>query len=94
LNRLVKRVVGVAGFEPATPPTIAARMPRMVHAIRFALFIAFMLAGGGAIAADESAAWDALRADGYVALIRHTSAPVRRATRPTTSSTIARPSAT
>ena len=49
---------------------------RMVHAIQFALFIAFMLAGGAANAADDSAsAWTALRADGYVALIRHASAP-------------------
>jgi phosphohistidine phosphatase SixA len=48
----------------------------MVHAIQFALFIAFMLAGGAANAADDSAsAWTALRADGYVALIRHASAP-------------------
>jgi hypothetical protein len=48
----------------------------MVHAIRFSLFIAFMLASGAANAADDSAsAWNALRADGYVALIRHASAP-------------------
>jgi hypothetical protein len=47
----------------------------MVHAIQFALFIAFMLASGAANAADESAAWNALRADGYVALIRHAAAP-------------------
>ena len=47
----------------------------MVHAIQFALFIAFVLASGAANAADESAAWNALRADGYVALIRHASAP-------------------
>jgi phosphohistidine phosphatase SixA len=47
----------------------------MVHAIQFALFIAFMLASGAANAADESAAWNALRADGNVALIRHASAP-------------------
>jgi phosphohistidine phosphatase SixA len=47
----------------------------MVQAIQFALFIAFMLAIGAANATDESAAWNALRADGYVALIRHASAP-------------------
>ncbi|HEY6381262.1 MAG TPA: histidine phosphatase family protein [Pseudolabrys sp.] len=47
----------------------------MFRAIQFVLFVAFMLAGGAANAADESAAWDALRADGYVALIRHASAP-------------------
>ena len=48
----------------------------MVHAIKFALFIAFMLAGGAANAADDSAsAWTALRTDGHVALIRHASAP-------------------
>jgi phosphohistidine phosphatase SixA len=50
-------------------------MPRMVHAIQFVLFITLMLANGAANAADESAAWNALRADGYVALIRHASAP-------------------
>jgi len=65
----------MAGFEPATPLAIAARMPRMVHATQFVLFITFMLASGAANAADESAAWNALRADGYVALIRHASAP-------------------
>jgi len=47
----------------------------MVHATQFVLFITFMLASGAANAADESAAWNALRADGYVALIRHASAP-------------------
>ena len=47
----------------------------MVYAIQFGLFIAFMLASGAANSADESAAWNALRADGYVALIRHASAP-------------------
>src|SRR5262245_66013013 len=48
----------------------------MVNAIQFALFIGFMLASGAADAADDSAsAWTALRADGYVALIRHASAP-------------------
>ena len=47
----------------------------MVHAIRFALFIAFMLASGAANADDGTSAWTALRADGYVALIRHASAP-------------------
>src|SRR5262245_62433204 len=50
-------------------------MPRMVHAIQFVLFITFMLASGAADSAEESAAWNALRADGYVALIRHASAP-------------------
>jgi hypothetical protein len=57
------------------PLAITARMPRMVHAIQFVLFITLMLANGAANAADESAAWNALRADGYVALIRHASAP-------------------
>jgi phosphohistidine phosphatase SixA len=47
----------------------------MVHAIQLALFIAFMLTSCTVNAADESAAWNALRADGYVALIRHASAP-------------------
>ena len=48
----------------------------MVHAIKVALFIAFLLAGGGADAADDVAsAWAALRGDGHVALIRHASAP-------------------
>ena len=50
-------------------------MPRMVHAIQVALFIALVVASGAANAADENAAWNALRADGYVALIRHASAP-------------------
>src|SRR5262249_10412740 len=45
----------------------------MIHAT--ALFIALMLASGAASAADDSAAWDALHGDGYVALIRHASAP-------------------
>ena len=44
--------------------------------MRFALFIAFMLAAGSAVAADETApAWAALAGDGHVALIRHGSAP-------------------
>ncbi|MSO68222.1 MAG: histidine phosphatase family protein [Pseudolabrys sp.] len=44
--------------------------------MRFALFIAFMLAAGSADAADERArTWAALRGDGHVALIRHASAP-------------------
>src|SRR5215510_1812682 len=47
----------------------------MVHTIRLALFMALVLAGGSADAADESAAWAALRGDGHVALIRHASAP-------------------
>jgi phosphohistidine phosphatase SixA len=47
----------------------------MIHAIQFALFIAFMLASGAANADDSTSAWTALRADGYVALIRHASAP-------------------
>ena len=74
-RKLIKRLNPLAGFEPATHPAIAARMPRMVRAIQFALFIAFVLAIGAANATDESAAWNALRADGYVALIRHASAP-------------------
>jgi hypothetical protein len=49
---------------------------RMVHAIKVALFVAFLLAGGAADAADDVAsAWAALRGDGHVALIRHASAP-------------------
>src|SRR4029453_3296207 len=48
----------------------------MVNAIQFALFVGFMLASGAANAADDNAtAWNALRADGFVALIRHASAP-------------------
>lgn len=48
----------------------------MAHGIQFALFIAFMLASGSTNTADDStSAWIALRADGYVALIRHASAP-------------------
>jgi phosphohistidine phosphatase SixA len=47
----------------------------MVHAIRSALFMALALAGGSADAADDTAAWAALRGDGHVALIRHASAP-------------------
>ena len=48
----------------------------MVRTIKAALFIAFMLATGTAAAADDAArAWDALRGDGHVALIRHASAP-------------------
>lgn len=38
--------------------------------------IAFVFAAGSAAAADDAArAWDALRGDGHVALIRHASAP-------------------
>jgi len=48
----------------------------MSRATQFALFVAFVLAAGTAHAADEAArAWDALRGDGHVALIRHASAP-------------------
>src|SRR5262245_58542484 len=47
----------------------------MVHAIRCALFMVLVLAGGSADAADDTAAWAALRGDGHVALIRHASAP-------------------
>jgi len=48
----------------------------MVNAVKVALFIAFLLAGGAANAADDVAsAWAALRGDGHVALIRHASAP-------------------
>jgi phosphohistidine phosphatase SixA len=46
-----------------------------MHAIQFALFVAFMLASGVANADDSTSVWTALRADGYVALIRHASAP-------------------
>jgi len=48
---------------------------RMIHAIQFMLFVAFVLANGTANADDSTFAWTALRADGYVALIRHASAP-------------------
>jgi hypothetical protein len=48
----------------------------MLRAIQAKLFIAFLLAAGTAGAADETArAWDALRGEGHVALIRHASAP-------------------
>jgi phosphohistidine phosphatase SixA len=48
----------------------------MVRTIKAALFIAFMLAAGTAATADDAArAWDALRGDGHVALIRHAAAP-------------------
>src|SRR5262245_41188288 len=48
----------------------------MLHLIQFALLITLTLASGAARADDDSAsAWTALRADGYVALIRHASAP-------------------
>jgi phosphohistidine phosphatase SixA len=47
----------------------------MVRAIRFALFMVLALAGSAADAADDAAAWAALRGDGHVALIRHASAP-------------------
>ena len=47
----------------------------MVRAIQSALFIALVLAGNAADAADDAAAWAALRGDGHVALIRHASAP-------------------
>jgi phosphohistidine phosphatase SixA len=51
-------------------------MDAMPRATPFALFIAFVLAAGTAHAADEAAgAWNALRGDGHVALIRHASAP-------------------
>jgi len=48
----------------------------MLAAIRFIPVIALMLAGAAALANDDTArAWSALRADGYVALVRHASAP-------------------
>src|SRR5262249_31819414 len=48
----------------------------MVHTIQFALLIAFVLIGGMAAAAEDTAlAWAALRGDGHVALIRHAPAP-------------------
>jgi hypothetical protein len=51
-------------------------MGAMSRAMQCALFIAFMLAAGAAQAADDAArAWEALRGDGHVALIRHASAP-------------------
>jgi len=44
--------------------------------IQFALLIAFILAGGTADAAEDTAlAWAALRGDGNIALIRHAPAP-------------------
>jgi phosphohistidine phosphatase SixA len=48
----------------------------MLAATRFISVIAFMLAGAAAVADDDTGrAWSALRSDGYVALIRHASAP-------------------
>jgi phosphohistidine phosphatase SixA len=47
----------------------------MIYAIQFVLFVAFMLASGAANADDDTSVWAALRTDGYVALIRHASAP-------------------
>ena len=47
----------------------------MVRAIRFALSMVLALAGSAAHAADDAAAWAALRGDGHVALIRHAQAP-------------------
>jgi len=47
----------------------------MLHAIQYALFMSLVLASGVAGAADDTAAWAALRGDGHVALIRHASAP-------------------
>jgi hypothetical protein len=58
-----------------SPRRRATLQCRMVHAIRFSLFIAFMPSGAGNAADDSASAWNALRADGYVALIRHASAP-------------------
>ena len=44
--------------------------------MRFAFFIAFMLAAGSAVAAEETEpAWAALGGDGHVALISHVAAP-------------------
>ena len=50
-------------------------MAGMMQAIQLVLLVAFMLASDAANADDSTAAWTALRADGYVALIRHASAP-------------------
>jgi len=48
----------------------------MARTISFTLVIAVMLAAGAARASDHAArAWEALRGDGHVALIRHASAP-------------------
>ncbi|MFN3658083.1 MAG: histidine phosphatase family protein [Pseudolabrys sp.] len=47
----------------------------MARAIPFAAFIALVLAAGAAAADDSARAWEALRGDGHVALIRHASAP-------------------
>jgi hypothetical protein len=48
----------------------------MIHTIQFALLIMFLLVGGAADAADDTApASAALRGDGHVALIRHAPAP-------------------
>src|SRR5262249_2027023 len=78
----------MCAWRPEAPPSkvgsilVTAIAPRlrlhctMVHTIQFALVIAFMLVGGAADADDDPApAWAALRGDGYVALIRHASAP-------------------
>jgi hypothetical protein len=50
-------------------------MAAMVRNKAIAFFIAFMLVTGSARAGDAVQAWDALRGDGHVALIRHASAP-------------------
>lgn len=51
----------------------------MVHALCMVLAVAAIVAAspsGAAVAGDETArAWDALRGDGYIALIRHSAAP-------------------
>lgn len=43
--------------------------------IRIAIALAILIVGGHSSNADEAAAWEALRAGGHVALVRHTSAP-------------------
>ena len=69
------------GTEPSPDAVVIAMSLRlrleyrMSHAIQFVLFVAFVLANGAANADDSTSAWTALRADGYVALIRHASAP-------------------
>jgi hypothetical protein len=50
-------------------------MAAMVRNKAIAFFIAFLLVAGSARADDAAQAWDALRGDGDVALIRHASAP-------------------
>jgi hypothetical protein len=43
--------------------------------VRIAIVLAILAAVGHGARADEAAAWEALRARGHIALMRHTSAP-------------------